>query len=432
MIKSNVCLLAFILGLACLQTKRIQAFETTELTVSDLNDLYILVQKEAPTNFSISADVIWKRYPVHPISTPNQIDAYVERQIKKFKSEGVVSSHDQEASIRDQIRKSMMKYSTYVGVGRFEEYYYNNKMRLNKVLYDGTNASLAKMRAGAIADVYRDYVVLDVKKISESENTPVILIDPRTKSALKTISHSPSEVPVLRKAFAPDIYPRAVLASLLGKAINQKSGLAFEFDEKKASQLISGVSPSGYMVSMQISNLDGATTRKFVFKNSALGINKTNKMRLEFDVTTTTNCVYLSRDLLDLSPNTFIDEMREFGSNCMPEKFSFSVHNAHADGYDYNFENISIKTITPSEAHQLFFDKCPKNYFFEDESSGKRMVVNLPVGMSSSIKDPTGAYGQPNWFKRNKLIVIRVVILTIFLLPLPFFLFSVLKKKNLD
>jgi hypothetical protein len=397
-------------------------------TVADLEDLLTLVQREAPTNFLISADGHWKRYTTNPLSTPEKIDAYIDREIARLKSEGDINSPEQEANFRKQLREKISRYATYVGVGKYAEYYYADRMRLDKVLFEGTNVSISNIPKESSADVNRNYIVLDTMEMAKSGDIPIIIVSPRSKSALKTITHKVDETPVLRKALIPDIYPRIMLVSLLNKVSKQQSGLSAEFDKNKALQLINGDHPSGFKLSFESIIADKTRIRRFIIVNNSLS--GTNRARLEFEITTTTNCEYLSRDLADFRPAAFVDEKREYGSKCSPTKFAYSGHIAGLNGYDYEFDHILIKEITPSETKQLFFDEYPKDYFYEDESSGKRVVANLPVGMSSNIKDPTGAYGQPGWFSRNKTALIRAILLIFFVLPLLIMAFAAFKKRN--
>jgi hypothetical protein len=416
-------------GLVCFGFKsKSFASETNAPTMSDLEDLLSLVQQASPvTNFMISADVAWKREPIHPLSTPEKVNAYIDKEIASLKSLGEVDSPDQEAAFRKQLAEATTRYATYIGTGKYTEYYYENRMRFDQVKYwqgknDNTNATLAETQVKARPDEDSSYIVLDTTALN---NIPIIQAYPLNKSALKTRVHTLSQTPILRRVLVPDIYARVILAALLSKTTKQKSD-SYVFDQDRAMQLINGKEPSGFKVSMQ-SNIAGEMkTRTFIFINNISSINQT---RLEFEIINAGKCEYIGHDLLS-SSHVFIEEKREYGSNCMPVKFSYSTHNAGIDGYDFDFDHITISEITSSQAKKLFFDEYPKDYFYEDESSGKRVVVNLPTGMSSEIKDVAHAYGEPSWFNKNKTAVIRVIILTVFILPLPFVIFGVIKKRN--
>jgi len=390
----------------------IQAAESKLPAVSDLKDLLNLVI-DVPTNVSISAIGSWKRYPLFPLSTPEQIDAAVDREIARFKKRDVIHTPEQEAKSREQIRGIMTRYATNVGMGKYAEYYYGNRLRMDRLLYRGTNVSLEKFEGtnagvGDINAVNTSLIVLNTKALSD---VPIIRVSHLGKSAIKTVVNTVDEPPILHNILQPDPSVSMFLCALLGKLSSSQPGMAVDsvkFDDVKAVQLINGASTYGTKVSMESSVTNGVTNRLYVFTSETINksggvIKDTNHIRVEIETVSTANCAFFTRVLADMririsstfTPSLFIDEKWEHGSNCIPVKYSESNRRSDADGYDYNFDHISIGKIETSEVASLFFDEYPKDYFYEDASSvnsgGKREVVNLPKGLGP-IKDVDGAY----------------------------------------
>jgi len=239
------------------------------------------------------------------------------------------------------------------------------------------------------------------------ESIPIIIVSHTGKSALKTIAPKADEHPILRNALELHESIITMIGSLLGTlpnaALQSKTRLSdlAVFDPDKAVKLINGSHPSGFKVTLKNDVIGTARVKTFtfvripVFENPAHG--KTSKppqtktLKLEFEVTTTTNCTYISHALVDLGLFFFLDDKWDYGSGCAPLRFTHSVRGGGDNGYDYDFSNISIKEITPEQTGKLFFDDYPTNYFYEDESSGQRVVKNLPAGMGP-VKDVDGVY----------------------------------------